>query len=592
MFAPLASASRAASRARERTRSSIEAAEHLVDQAGPGAEGPEGVLHEIDGLEPSEVEQRLEDEYQPLMSKSAQADQEEDQGQRERGRGHRRDRSEGERSDDVKAKDDHLQLDLSARKFELGLAYGIFFILGACILLAWNSIIVAGVYFGARLKGSKFQDSYSNFVALTFTTGNLSFLAWANVTQHGVSFGLKFGKDGMMMQQGLVLITPLAIEEINPYLFFSVLITTTLVLAASASFLQNAVVALSSKFGPARLQGILSGQGAIGLAVAMIQFVAAYTSFKTEEGEPLMFEAFTSQTRFFKAGKISRRGPVPSAGLRNSAFTFFIAIGAFAFIALLSYLILLRLPLYRLVMRSLGTQDDGERGPNDAAGDSKTPNLKKIEKIEKKVRKYGIAMFFVFGVTLSVFPSITSTIQSCARSSMTESPGRTLTWGCIVHSVNRGPGKDVPLGFTGTLTLPALFIPMSFAMFALGDWIGRIMPQVKVFNFANIKVLMLSSIGRLVFIPLFFMCNTSYSQGTPIINSDVVFLTIMFLFSLSNGYLSTLIMLATVIEPSLDEHEIDTAATCVSFYLTFGLAFGSFASFPVRAIACGCNPFL
>ncbi|KDE09097.1 hypothetical protein MVLG_00813 [Microbotryum lychnidis-dioicae p1A1 Lamole] len=568
MFAPLASASRAASRARERTRSSIEAAEQLVDQAGPGAEGPEGALHEIDGLESSEAEQRLEDEYQPLMSKSAQADQEEDEGQRERGRGYRRDRSEGERSDDVKVKDDHLQLDLSTRKFELGLAYGIFFILGACILLAWNSIIVAGVYFGARLKGSKFQDSYSNFVALTFTTGNLSFLAWANVTQHGADLGRRIWIS-IVVLIGIVslFIASTQIEEINPYLFFSVLIATTLVLAASASFLQNAVVALSSKFGPACLQGILSGQGAIGLAVAMIQFVAAYTSFKAEEGEPVMFEAFTSQTRFFEAGKISRRGPVPSVGLRNSAFTFFIAIGAFAFIALLSYLILLRLPLYRLVMRSLGTEDDGERGPNDTASGSKAPNLRKIE---KKVRKYGIAMFFVFGVTLSVFPSITSTIQS----------------------VNRGPGEDVPLGFTGTLTLPALFNPMSFAVFALGDWIGRIMPQVKVFNFANIKVLMLSSIGRLVFIPLFFMCNTSYSQGTPIINSDVAFLAIMFLFSLSNGYLSTLIMLATVIEPSLDEHEIDTAATCVSFYLTFGLAFGSFASFPVRAIACGCNPFL
>ncbi|SGY79544.1 BQ5605_C008g05158 [Microbotryum silenes-dioicae] len=590
MFAPLASASRAASRARERTRSSIEAAEQLVDQAGPGAEGLEGALHEIDGLEPSEAEQRLEDEYQPLMSKSAQADQEEDEGQRERGRGYRRDRSEGERSDDVKVKDDHLQLDLSTRKFELGLAYGIFFILGACILLAWNSIIVAGVYFGARLKGSKFQDSYSNFVALTFTTGNLSFLAWANVTQHGADLGRRIWIS-ILVLIGIVslFIASTQIEEINPYLFFSVLIATTLVLAASASFLQNAVVALSSKFGPACLQGILSGQGAIGLAVAMIQFVAAYTSFKAEEGEPVMFEAFTSQTRFFEAGKISRRGPVPSVGLRNSAFTFFIAIGAFAFIALLSYLILLRLPLYRLVMRSLGTEDDGERGPNDAASGSKAPNLRKIE---KKVRKYGIAMFFVFGVTLSVFPSITSTIQSCVRSSMTEATGRTLTLGCIVHSVNRGPGEDVPLGFTGTLTLPALFNPMSFAVFALGDWIGRIVPQVKVFNFANIKVLMLSSIGRLVFIPLFFMCNTSYSQGTPIINSDVVFLAIMFLFSLSNGYLSTLIMLATVIEPSLDEHEIDTAATCVSFYLTFGLAFGSFASFPVRAIACGCNPFL
>lgn len=59
-------------------------------------------------------------------------------------------------------------------------------ILGACILLSWNTEIVAGAYFGARLVGSPFQTSFASFVALTFTTGNLAFLAHANATQGGV----------------------------------------------------------------------------------------------------------------------------------------------------------------------------------------------------------------------------------------------------------------------------------------------------------------------------------------------------------------------------------------------------------------------
>jgi equilibrative nucleoside transporter 1/2/3 len=59
----------------------------------------------------------------------------------------------------------------------------------------------------------------------------------------------------------------------------------------------------------------------------------------------------------------------------------------------------------------------------------------------------------------------------------------------------------------------------------------------------------------------------------------------MFLFALSNGYLSTLIMLAAVSEPSLEDEEVEVAATCLAFYLTLGLAGGSFVSFGVLAFA-------
>lgn len=59
--------------------------------------------------------------------------------------------------------------------------------LGACVLLPWNTEIVAGSYIRARLEGSKMEASFSSWVALTFTTGNLVFLWMANRTQQGVS---------------------------------------------------------------------------------------------------------------------------------------------------------------------------------------------------------------------------------------------------------------------------------------------------------------------------------------------------------------------------------------------------------------------
>ena len=81
-----------------------------------------------------------------------------------------------------------------------------------------------------------------------------------------------------------------------------------------------------------------------------------------------------------------------------------------------------------------------------------------------------------------------------------------------------------------------------------------------------------------------------------IINSDVLFMLVLFAFGMSNGYVSSLCMMAA---PSVEHNprlkgrveDVDVAATVGSFFLVGGLAVGSFASFAVRAAVCGCNPF-
>lgn len=39
-----------------------------------------------------------------------------------------------------------------------------------------------------------------------------------------------------------------------------------------------------------------------------------------------------------------------------------------------------------------------------------------------------------------------------------------------------------------------------------------------------------------------------------------VFLLLMLTFSITNGYISTLIMLRAIIDPSLEDHEVDVCA--------------------------------
>lgn len=108
------------------------------------------------------------------------------------------------------------------------------------------------------------------------------------------------------------------------------------------------------------------------------------------------------------------------------------------------------------------------------------------------------------------------------------------------------------------------------------------------------------SLARTLFIPIFLMCNLQSSGGAslsnPIISSDFLYMFILLLFGLSNGYVSSLCMMSA---PSIEHNprlrgrveDVDVAATVASFFLVGGLAIGSFASFAVRAAVCNCNPF-
>lgn len=99
----------------------------------------------------------------------------------------------------------------------------------------------------------------------------------------------------------------------------------------------------------------------------------------------------------------------------------------------------------------------------------------------KEVHDVGIALFYVFFITLAVFPSITGSIVS-------------VTDQAAINSIGGGGG----LG--DTLSKTELFIPLGFVVFAAGDWIGRAMPQIDRFVIHDWKVLSVCSAARTVFI--------------------------------------------------------------------------------------------
>jgi equilibrative nucleoside transporter 1/2/3 len=167
---------------------------------------------------------------------------------------------------------------------------------------------------------------------------------------------------------------------------------------------------------------------------------------------------------------------------------------------------------------------------------------------------------------------------------------------------------------------PPLFVSLHFVIFNIGDYIGRDIASPTHLSWwnegPNDPKLLLASIGRLIFVPLFLMCNvngkaSSLHPSIPFINSDIAYFVILLLFSISSGYLVNIVMMsATSVEHNrqlrvlIEEAklvkggagdgtlEVDAAATVAQFCLVGGLFLGSFMSFGVQSIICGgCNPF-
>jgi equilibrative nucleoside transporter 1/2/3 len=103
------------------------------------------------------------------------------------------------------------------------------------------------------------------------------------------------------------------------------------------------------------------------------------------------------------------------------------------------------------------------------------------------------------------------------------------------------------------------------------------------------RILVLS-IARTLFIPVFLACNittasTTITDRSPLINSDVAYFTILMLFGMTNGWISSLCMITAsspALNPGIEESDKDVAGTMAGFCLVAGLAGGSVASFGVN----------
>ena len=193
-----------------------------------------------------------------------------------------------------------------------------------------------------------------------------------------------------------------------------------------------------------------------------------------------------------------------------------------------------------------------------------------------QISPYGAAVFICFLVTLGCFPAITLQVQS------------TLP-------------KDSAWSST-------FYVPVAcFLLFNVGDYLGRFLAGLIqwpkpgkvgsfitlflsiarfVFKHIDYLVIIILTFFRFVFIPLFLFCNIRPAErGLTFVafESDVAYIIIMLLFSLSNGYIGSICMISG--PQVVRGEEAQTAAGLMVALLGLGLGTGAFISnFMVKLI--------
>ncbi|XP_053244490.1 equilibrative nucleoside transporter 3 isoform X1 [Podarcis raffonei] len=419
--------------------------------------------------------------------------------------------------------------------------YIIFFLLGTSSLLPLNFIITAKNYWMYKLQNcseevspaeqgtSDVRDFFESYISMASTVPSVLCLIGNFLLVNKVSVSVRILSSLVTMLAALVVITVLVKVDTSAWTsgFFVITIACVVVSSSAATIFSSSVFGLTGSFPMRNSQALISGQAMGGTvsAVALVVDLAA------------------------------------APDVTDSALAYFLTADLFVILCIGMYLILPKLEYSRYYMgrRQGGTQppcvlpsdyledDDTATGntsllPPDRNQRGRIPPLGSIL---KEMGVLGFCVFYVYFISIIIFPAISSSIES----------------------VDKVPGS---------LWTDKYFTPLtSFLLYNFADWCGR---QITVWIQApgpKSKLLPALVLLRTFFVPVFMLCNFQPRKhiAKVFFTQDAYPVVFTVLLGFSNGYLNTLAMMYG---PKVTPKELSEAAgVLMMMFLQLGLALGS-----------------
>ncbi|KAI9480974.1 MAG: nucleoside transporter-domain-containing protein [Benjaminiella poitrasii] len=424
------------------------------------------------------------------------------------------------------------------------LVYWIFLIFGVAMLLPWNVFITASEYFAKRFSGTPYEETFQNYFSTYFTITNLLTFVLVIYMQNKSSYSLD-SFSPIFINTVIFGVLAITVEtHIGGEGYFWFIMCLIVLTGITTSFFQNSVFSEASQLPPMYMQAVLSGQGIAGVIVAVSSILSAL------------------------AGNTNN---IPNeSSISRSAFLYFLSAFIITMTALIGRILVVRLSFYRSQMRTNATTSEETEELLDGASNEEYSTIDEEAPVSilSVVRKTSSLIFtvgYIFIITLMLFPSITALIKS-------------------IHRPNNDAGTAP--SSNGRFFDDDIFVAFHFLLFNVGDWVGRIMPVSKYFIIARTKYLVALSALRTVFIPLFLFCNVIVSEPRKLpvlIHSDLVYLILVWIFAVTNGWICSLAMMAAPQLKSIKRgKERAMVGSVTSFSLVLGLAMGGSLSFIVR----------
>eukprot|EP00249_Psilotum_nudum_P018780 c26959_g1_i2 orf=743-1603(+) len=246
--------------------------------------------------------------------------------------------------------------------------------------------------------------------------------------------------------------------------------------------------------------------------------------------------------------RVITKGSLPQnpSGLRISANVYFIVSTLIMVLCLVSYNTMDRLPIIQYYNRkkALSVQsialEDGDTIDDSACEKKRLVEQQEIAVVSqwsasyvhvwKKIQGLALSVAFIYVVTLSIFPG---------------------------HIT-----EDLHSNFFGSW-----FAILLTSCYNVGDLIGKALPGM--FMIWNENVAIGGCVARALFYPLFYLCL----HGPDILKTDMTGIILSFLLGLTNGYLTTVVMIMAPKAVSLQDAEV--AGFIMVLLLVIGLALGS-----------------
>jgi equilibrative nucleoside transporter 1/2/3 len=452
------------------------------------------------------------------------------------------------------------------------MAYYIFFLLGIGSLLPWNAFITASAYYRNRFCGTDYVLNFEAWFSVAYSLSSEVSLVFVVLYRYtAVLYPLYIFATIFVFTSVLVLF-----PNINGNDFFYITITSMIVVGTVASMVRSGVFTLAGRscwcvfsssrvkligqthesqttgfFPPQYTQAVMGGIGMGGVIVSVLCII---TTAGSSNAVPLAHD-----------------GCLSNQSIDWSTFMYFVLSSVVLVSNIVGYLMLKRLPITKYyeghgnkMVRPLLIADSvtivaGEgmslrqekitvAGPQEEEESAGRAALRVLKIVELPA----FSIFFVFVITYSVYPGLTTLIAAKEGS------------------------------------IAKFFAPGMFLLFNIGDLCGRLSCASLDVHGGGVKLRSKVAVGtllRFIFIPAFMLCNVTGSVFPVVFSHDIWPFVIMGLFSYSSGLLATMSMMIAPTLVMFDDKKV--VGSIMTLLLSTGLLAGSCASFLSLRIATG-----